>query len=561
MRGYEYARDVTEGRIVSCKWTRLACQRQLDDLERWKDDGPYRFDVAKANKNCAFLELLPHVKGRWAREGLTITLEPWMCFIHSTVYGWVHRKTGLRRFRAAYEEMARKNAKSTRLSGNSLYHLSADNEAGCEVYSAATTRDQARIVFQIGQMMARKSPEMQRELGVNVHAHALSSDDGGTFQALSADAHTLDGLNPSFAAIDELHAHRTRGVYDVLESGQGSRDQPLLWSITTAGSDRSGICYEVRDYICKILEGVVEDDTYFGIIYTIDEDDNWRDEACWQKANPNLGVSVEMDYLRRLARKASEMPAALANFLTKNLSVWVNADMAWMDMTRWADSGDSSLDMEDFTAHPCYIGIDLASRNDIAAMALLFVGEQEVDGRKRRKYTLFSKHWLPEAAIEAAANSQYVGWVISGNITETPGNTIDFAYIEDELLDICSRFDVREVAYDPFQATQFSQRMVEQGLPMVELRPTVLNMSEPMKELQALVLDGDIEHPNDPCLTWQVSNVVAHLDRKDNIYPRKERPENKIDAVVATISALARAMLDDSKPSVYERRGVRMLEA
>jgi len=543
---------VTEGRIVAGKWVKLACQRQLDDLERWQTQGPYRFDVAKANRNPAFLELLPHVKGKWARNRETLTMVPWMCFIHTAVYGWVHRdgpKAGLRRFRAVYEEMARKNAKSTRLAGNCNYHLAADGEAGPEVYSAATTRDQAKIVFRIGQQMARKSPGLIRELGVNVHAHALSSDEGGTFQALSADANTLDGLNPSFAAIDELHAHKTRGVYDVLESGQGSRDQPLLWAITTAGSDRSGICYEVRGYVTKILDGVVDDEEFFGVIYTIDEDDSWRDEACWPKANPNLGVSVDLDYLRRLARKASETPAALANFLTKNLSVWVNADMAWMDMAKWADCGDSALDMEDFATHPCYIGVDLASRNDIAAMALLFV----LGGGE---YALFGRYWLPEAAVEASGNSQYFGWVDTGIITETPGNTTDFEYIEDDLRDYCSRFNVREVAYDPYQAAQFSQRMLAEGLPMVELRPTVLNFSEPMKSLQALVLGGKLRHANDPCLTWQVSNVVAHLDNKDNIYPRKERPENKIDGVVAAIMALARAIVSGGKRSPYEDRGI-----
>lgn len=460
---------------------------------------------------------------------------------------------GLRRFRACYTEVARKNAKTTILAGLTLYMLAADGEEGPEVYSGATARDQARIVLDIARRMVQKSAGLRGELGVQAHAHAIScAPVGGTFQALSSDAHTLDGLNPNMLVIDELHAHKTRLVYDVLETATGSRDQPLLWAITTAGSNRAGICYEQRGYVVKILEGIADDDRYFGVIYTIDEDDDWRDESCWPKANPNLAVSVDLDDMRRQAAKAAVMPTALPNFLTKRLNVWVNADMAWMDMQKFAACGDPSLEVSQYAGYDCFVGIDLASRNDIAAMALLFVlGE----GR----YALFGRYWLPENAVEASGNSQYLGWSLSGRITTTPGNTTDFGYIEQELLEVCKTFNVREVAYDPFQAAQFSQRMLDEGVPMVEVRPIVLNLSEPMKELQALVLDGDLEHDGDPCMGWQFSNVVAHLDNKDNIYPRKERVENKIDVVVAAIMALARAIVHRAEPNVYGGRGLLVL--
>lgn len=561
LTGYEYAKDVVAGRVLACKWTILACQRQLNDLDRWAEDGPYRFDQDRANSHCRFIELLPHVKGEWANRGETLTLVPWMAFIHTTVFGWVHRESGNRRFRAVYEEMARKNAKSTRLSATSLYMLAGDGEAGPECYSAATTRDQAKIVFQIGKSMVRKSPDMQKALNLKTWAHAITNEKAdGTFQALSADAHTLDGLNPSFSAIDELHAHKSRGVYDVLESATPARAQPLLWTITTAGFDRASICWEVRTYITKVLQGLVEDETYFGVIFTIDEEDEWEDETCWPKANPNLGVSVDLGNLQRLARKASETPAARSNFLTKHLCVWVSADQAWMDMEKWSKCGRKGLDANEFASLDCYIGIDLASRNDLAAMVLLFVDKVERDGKFRPVYYTFGRYWLPEETVESSANAQYRGWADSGVITATPGNTIDFGYIEDELIEVCSKFNVREIGFDPWQAAQFSQRMLARGLPMVEIPPTVRNFSEPMKDLQALVLEQDITHAADPCLTWQVSCVVAHLNPRGDIYPRKETPQQKIDGVVALIMALARATLSNLKPSVYEGRGIRMLE-
>jgi phage terminase large subunit-like protein len=560
--GYEYALDVVAGRILASKWTILACQRQLNDLDRWAEDGPYRFDQDRANDHCRFIELLPHVKGEWANRNENLTLLPWMAFIHTTVFGWVHRDTGYRRFRAVYEEMARKNAKSTRLSATALYMLAADGEAGPECYSAATTRDQAKIVFQIGKQMVRKSPGMRKALGLSFWAHSVTNDgEDGTFQALSADAHTLDGLNPSFSAIDELHAHKTRGVYDVLESATPARTQPLLWTITTAGFDRASICWEVRTYVTKVLQGLVADETYFGIIYTIDDEDDWQDEDVWVKANPNLGVSVNLGNLQRLAKKAAETPASRANFLTKHLCVWVSADQAFIDMDRWAKCGRKGLDANEFVSLDCYVGIDLASRNDIAAMVLLFVEKAEVESKLKPVYYTFGRYWLPEETVESSANAQYRGWADSGVITVTPGNTIDFGYIEDELIDICSKFNVREVAFDPWQAAQFSQRMLARGIPMVEIPPTVRNFSEPMKDLGALVLEQEITHGFDPCLTWQMSCVVAHVNPRGDIYPRKESPQQKIDGVVALIMALARATLNVLKPSVYEGRGIRGLES
>jgi phage terminase large subunit-like protein len=326
-------------------------------------------------------------------------------------------------------------------------------------------------------------------------------------------------------------------VYDVVETGTGKRDNSLLWVITTAGSNRAGICYEVRTFVTKLLDGVFEDDSQFGIIYGLDDGDDWTAESALIKANPNWGISVKPEVLLPLQAKAMQLPSAVNNFKTKHLNEWVNADTAWMDMRAWDACADSTLDIEAFIGQPCWIGLDLASKTDIAALVLVFPHPEIADA-----YAVFGKYYLPEDTVSSAGNSQYEGWMRTGRLTVTPGNVIDFGWIEADLLEMASRFEVQAVAFDPFQATQLSTRMLSEGLPMIEVRPTVLNFSEPMKTLEALVLQKKLAHDSDPVLTWMASNVVAHLDVKDNIYPRKERAENKIDGIVALIMALSRAI-------------------
>ena len=541
-----YAEAVVEGDISACRWVKQACQRQLNDLVKFKGKAsPYRFNPKLADRSgksfspadnlCAFIERLPHVKGPLA--GQPIHLEPWQVFILTTVFGWV-KPDGKRRFRRAYIEVPRGNAKSTLSSALALYMLAADGEGGAEVYSLATTRDQARIVFGDAQTMARQSAGFRSRFGVGVGAHNMHvMASGSKFEALSAEGSTLDGLNIHFGCVDELHAHKTRTVYDVVETGTGKRDNSLLWVITTAGSNRSGICYEIRTFVTRLLDGVFEDDSQFGIVYGLDDGDDWTLESALIKANPNWGISVRPEVLAPLQAKAMQLPSAVNNFKTKHLNEWVNADTAWMDMRAWDACANPALDIEAFVGQPCWIGLDLASKTDVAALVLVFQ-HPDVAGA----YAVFSRYWLPEDTVSASENSQYAGWARSGRLTVTPGNVIDFGWIEGELVELASRFEVQAVAYDPFQATQLSTRMLAEGLPMIEVRPTVLNFSEPMKTLEALVLQRKLIHDGDPVLTWMASNVVAHMDAKDNIYPRKERPENKIDGIVALIMAIARAI-------------------
>jgi phage terminase large subunit-like protein len=556
-----YAHQVVGGEIPSCKWVKAACQRQLDDLARAESDPhfPFEWRPDKAEHVCRFIELLPHVKAEWA--GRRLMLEPWQIFILTTVFGW-YRKTGYRRFRTVYIEVPRKNAKSTLSSGVALYMLTADGEQGAEAYSAATTREQARIVFNDAQAMATREPEFRRRFGVRVNAHSLAvPGTASKFHSLAAEGSTLDGLNVHFACVDELHAHKTRAVWDVLETGMGARAQPILWAITTAGFDRSGICYEQRTYVTSVLNAILrahdgmgypvkgsiaEDDTYFGIIYTIDDEDDWADPACWAKANPNYGVSVYPDDIKRLADKAIKVASARSNFLTKRLNVWVNAATAWMDMRKWDACADPQLDIEDFRGEDCVAGYDLAAKVDIAAQAKVFLRE----GR----YYVFMRFYLPQARVESEENAQYAGWAEEGWITATPGATIDFEAIKADLREDAARFHMLEVPCDPWQASQFMSEMGEEGegLPMVEFRQTVQNMSEPMKELEAAVLDGRLVHDGNPVLTWMMANVIAKRDAKDNIFPCKEKEVNKIDGAVALIIALARAMAADNSADPTE---------
>jgi phage terminase large subunit-like protein len=554
-RAEQYMEAVRSGKRPAAKWERLAVKRQYDDLAKTGADWPWRFDIERGARVCEFIELLPHTKGRWARQGLTLHLEGWQCFILMSVFGWLHATTGLRRFREAYIEVPRKNAKSTLTSGVFLYMLAADGEMGAEVYSTATTKDQARIVFDDAKKMAERSPDLRTYCGVAIMQHALTVAATGSKAApLAAEGSNLDGLNVHFAAVDEVHAHKTRALYDVIDSARGAREQSLLWLITTSGSNRAGICYERRTHACKVLERSLIDETLFGIVYTIDEKDDPLDPKTWAKANPNWLVSVLQDDMEAAARKAAAMPSAMANFLTKRMDVWVNADSAWMDMAAWDACADPDMKQLHVEHLPVWLPLDLASKVDFAAAPKLFYNAT-ID-----HYYLISRFYLPERAVEISPNSQLEGWRISGHLTVTDGEVIDFDQVEEDIrADVCT-LDVQEIPYDPWQATQMANRLVGEGAPMVEYRQTVNTMSEPMKTLQALVLQKKLTHDGNPVMTWMVSNVICHLDVKDNIYPRKERPENKIDGPVALIMGIGRILAGGvTEPSVYESRGILIL--
>lgn len=531
-RAQAYAKGVVAGLIPACNFVVLACKRHLADLAA--PDFAYRFDEAKADRACAFIELCPHIKGPLASRSELIRLAEWQVFIVAVVFGWVDAE-GNRRFRRVYIEVPRGNGKSALSSTIGLYMLALDGEAGAEVYSAATTRDQARIVFRDAQAMARKMDRFRQRFGIEVTAQAVvQMKSSSSFKALSAEGNTLDGLNIHLAVVDELHAHKTRDVYDVLETGLGKRPQSLMWVITTAGSNKHGICYEVRDYVAKVLAGVVEDQSTFGIIYTVDEGDDPFAVETLAKANPNWGVSVDPAYVLQLATKARQSAQSRSNYLTKHLNIWVDANSALFDTAHWRKCEDKSLDEADFAEDEAVMGLDLASKIDIAARLNLY---RRMIGSVAHFY-VFPRFYLPYAAIEEERHPMYRGWEMQGDLYATPGETIDFGIIEDEIKAEGPGMNLQAVATDPWQAQQMIQNLKRDGMPAEEYRQTVQNMSEATKSLDALMREGRIHHPGNAVLNWMIGNVVGHYDAKENVYPRKEMDKNKIDGAVALIMAL-----------------------
>ncbi|MDH2121653.1 terminase large subunit [Pantoea brenneri] len=550
--GIQYAECVLSGEIVAGELVRLACQRFLNDLEHGPERGIY-FSEDRAQHILDFYNFVPHVKG--ALAGKPIELMPWHVFILINIFGFVvpliDEMTGrtvldedgdtimVRRFRTAYDEVARKNAKSTLSSGIGLYMTGADGEGGAEVYSAATTRDQARIVFDDAKNMIKKAPRTLGRLFGHVKLNIHQERSASKFEPLSSDANNLDGLNIHCGIVDELHAHRTRDVWDVLETATGARLQSLLFAITTAGTNKDGICYEQRDYAIKVLRGVVEDDTYFALIYTLDEGDDPFDEANWPKANPGLGVCKRWDDMRRLAKKAKEQVAARPNFFTKHLNIWVTAESAWMDMDRWAKC-EGLPESDKLNSWPVWVGIDLANKIDICAAAKTWLSPE---GHTYSAY----KFWIPEGRLVTAPNhisELYRKWSDAGHLELTDGDVIDHAYIKAEVEAWVKGEDLREIAFDPWSATQFSLALAEEGLPMVEVAQTVKNLSESMKTVQADIYGGKFHHDGNPVMTWMMSNVTVKPDKNDNVFPNKSTPENKIDGPVALFTAKSRLIVN-----------------
>lgn len=545
----DYGERVLNGELPACEFVKLAVRRQNRDLERYSGvKSAYYFDEKEASLVCRFIELLPHTKGQLA--GQKIRLEPWQVWILTTIFGWRRRADGGRRFRRVYIEVPRGNGKSCLSSGVALYCLLADHEPGGEVYSFATTRDQAGIVFGDAKRMAQQTPSLCKHFGLEILAHSLYVEStNSTFQAKSAEGSTLDGLNTHLAIIDELHAHKTRAVYDVVETSLGKRVNSLMWVITTAGFDTSGICYEVRTMVREVLEGTVSDETQFGTIYGLDAGDDWKSVEALEKANPNWGVSVMPEMVTSLQKKAVALPSAAGNFQTKHLDVWCSAASSWMNMPEWQKGGDFSLRREDFEGKDCYIGLDLGSKSDMTAKVLLFPQEGE-DGKPR--YTVFSDFYLPRNAVQNSVNSQYQGWADQGQIHVTEGAMTDYNVVEEDIRDDLSRYNVLGIVYDPWHATQLINDLDDSGAPLVECSVVVANVSSPMKSLEALVLDHRLAHEANPVMDWMMSNVVARVDAKDNIFPRKERYEQKIDGPVALILALFGAESGDDEYADFE---------
>lgn len=550
----QYIDDVLSGRQVTGKWARLAVQRHVRDLASAQERG-LRFDHRAAQHIIDFFGFLRHSKGEWA--GRPVTLEPWQQFVLGSLFGW-KRADGTRRFRTGYLEISRKNGKSTLAAGVGLYLLDADGEGGAEVYSAATKRAQAKITFDEATRMVKASPFLRRRITtVRDNLHIVNS--ASKFEPLGRDADSMDGLNIHAAIVDELHAHKNREVWDVLETATGARRQPLMFAITTAGFDRQSVCWEMHEYTQKLLDRVLEDDSFFGVIYAVDEEDDWEVEANWVKANPNLEVSVKLDDLQRKAIKAKEMPSALNSFLRLHLDQWTQAESRWMDPDKWRGCGHA-VDGEGLRGRICYAGLDLSSTTDVAGYALVFPPQSSED-----RYQVLWRFFIPDESMHIRSRRDrvpYEAWVRQGFMTATPGNVIDFDFILAALDEDAQRYDIQEVAFDRWGAAQIQTKLMEKGGEdwLVQFGQGYQSMSPPMKELERLVLDGKLAHGGNPVALWMADNLVAREDPAGNIKPDKERSTEKIDGMVMLIMALDRATRHQpEQPSVYEERGIREL--
>jgi phage terminase large subunit-like protein len=529
-----YAHDVVDGRLPAGKYHQLACARHLRDREReGTPEFPYRFDFARAERFARFVSHLRHYKGEWA--GKPVTLEPWQFFMLGSLFAWVHVETELRRFRYTYFEIPRKNGKSTIAATAALYLTFFDGEAGAEGYTVATKREQARIVFGDAKKMVESSGLKSR---VKVRVSNLHrTDTACKLEPLGADADSTDGLNPHLVVIDEWHAYKNRELIDVLETATGARRQPVIFGITTAGSDPVSPCGDQHDYACKVLDGVLHDDAFLAFIAHADEDDDPFDERTWQKANPNWGVSVKPEDMRALAQKAMNMPAAAGQFKQKRLNLWVNAETPWLAMDGWKRA-QTTWTPEDMRGEPCWVGIDFSSKLDLTAVGFAFPPNGE-----RKTWRFILKCFTPEDTLRERARrdrAPYDVWVEQGWLETTPGNRIDQQAVRDALLWGKELFDLHEAGYDPWNAGNLHVDLQNDGFAetqVIEVPQTFAHMSGPSKDFEADVLDGLVDVGGNPLFTWMAANAVVQRDGKDNIQPIKKKSRGRIDGIVAGIIA------------------------
>lgn len=510
------------------------------------------FDEAKANHVCKFVETLPHIKGKWGNKKERIRLEDFQCFGVCNMFGWKIRASGLRRYRLVYWCMPRKNAKSTLAAALAIYALCADGEYGAEVYSGATTEKQAWEVFGPAHKMVKRTPKLRDQFGIRAAAKALYIERNGS-KCEPLIGSPGDGASPSFYIVDEYHEHDTDALYDAMQTGTGAREQPMGIIITTAGSNIEGPCYSMQREAEKVLEGSLERPELFALIYGIDEGDDWTSETSIRKANPNYGVSVFAEYLQTQIRNAVSDARKQNICKTKHLNLWVNAATSWLNMEAWKKCADPSLTPKEFQGLPCYIGIDLSSKVDIAARAKIF--KKQIDAVEH--YYLFVDCYLPEERAEKSEFQHYQAWAAKGFLKTTPGSVIDYGVIEEDTVNDCKAFRASEVGFDPWNAEKFAQDLAKKvRVTPVEVPQQTRHLSEPMKQFDALVLAGRIHHDGNPVLNWAMSNVVSRADKKDNLFPTKERAENKIDPAIATLNAMARALVGKVTTSIYSQRGL-----
>ncbi|RMD03232.1 terminase large subunit [Clostridium autoethanogenum] len=513
------------------------------------------FDEKKAEKVVKFINNLKHTKGVW--HGVPFDLLPWQDKIIKDIFGTV-KDNGYRKYNTAYVEIPKKNGKSEIAAAIALYLTCADNEWGAEVYGCAADRQQASIVFDVAVDMVDQCPALKKRIKPVISQKRLVYMPLGSFyQVLSSEAFSKHGLNVHGVIFDELHAQPNRELYDVMTKGSGdARMQPLFFLITTAGTDRNSICYEVHQKAEDILRGKKIDKTFYPVIYGIKDGDDWSLEENWYKANPSLGHTIDIEKVRNAFNSAKENPAEENIFRQLRLNQWVKQSVRWMPMDVW-NKCSFEVNIEKLKGRECYGGLDLSSTNDITAFVLVFPPITEDD-----KYYVLPFFWIPEDNLKLRVKRDHVPydvWKKQGFLETTEGNVIHYAFIENFIDRLGTQFNIKEIAFDRWGAVQMVQNLDGLGFTVVPFGQGYKDMSPPTKELMKITLEQKIAHGGHPVLSWMMDNIFVRTDPAGNIKPDKEKSTEKIDGAVALIMALDRAIRHESKESVYEKRGMRSL--
>lgn len=521
----QYPVDVIAGNVIAGKHIKKACERFFSLM----DDDRYMFLEEKVDKVIRLYHHLRHFKGR--HSGKPFVLEPWQEWIIASIYGFYNKSDGSRLTQTVYIEVARKNGKTALAAGIGLNALINDDEDGAEVYFAANSKDQVKIsAWPLCSNFAKAFDPKEKYL--KVYRDTINFDKTISWlKVLAADSTKLDGPNPSTFILDEYHAAKSNSLKAVLESGQGTRDNPLEIIITTAGFDKLGPCYELRTTATEILNGLKEDDSFFMAIYSLDENDDWKDEANWIKSNPNMDVTVKSSYLRKEVRKAMNTPSDEVNVKTKNLNMWCDSSDVWIP-DDYILACSRKVDLDDFTTKDdCFAGIDLSSTSDLTCVSFMIP--------KDDKFYFKTLYYLPEEALETKKNKeQYSEWVRLGFLKLTPGNVVDYDYILDDILSVDKRLYIVKVGYDSWNATQFVINATDKGLPMEPVSQSIGNFNRPTKEMERVILSGNVVIDNNPITRFCFRNVVMKLDHNGNTKPSKEYRDKKIDGVISMIEAM-----------------------
>lgn len=559
----QYCRDIVSGKILACKWVKLACQRHLDDLVRSrKKEWEYKYDPVRAGKVCAFIERFPHVKGRWALGSQKIRLEPWQLFIVCSLFGWVSKQTGFRRFFEARILVPRKNGKTVVAAAIGLYMFVGDGEPGAEVYTGAGNKDQAKEVFTPATKMARRAEGFKEWFGITIGKESMYIiDEGSKFEIVIGNPG--DGPSPHCFIHDEFHEQPTFAQYDAGKTGTMAREQSLQIVITTAGVDIESPCHELLEELKQVLSGDLVNDRLFGINYTIDEPDRlvkvgdrevpyWTTNEAVQEANPNYGISVLADKIKGDHAQAVQRASRQNAFKIKHLNIWVNARTPWMNVEKWRACADESLSIEEFLQDPCYEGYDLGARIDLTSRCKVFVRWKGSE----RHYYIFGRHYVPEDRANDGDHPHYEKWLKDGDIVGHKGPEIQLSFVQKEVEDDVAKFNYARLGFDPHQALQMQQELQlrlgqdAEGNDKVTDVPQRWQYLDPaMKEIEAAVFSKRLHHNGDPVLRSAIGNVVVKPDANDNVFPRKENSRNKIDPASALFNAIYLALSAPPAPA------------